>query len=33
MTCNNMAVDTNYWINSLQINDIRKKKLKDIFGI
>jgi hypothetical protein len=33
MTCQNMAVDTMYWINSLQINDIRKKKLKDIFGI
>ena len=33
MTCQNMAVDTLYWINSLQINDIRKKKLKDIFGI
>ena len=32
MTCQNMAVDTLYWINSLQINDIRKKKLKDIFG-
>jgi hypothetical protein len=33
MTCQNMAVDTMYWINSLQINDIRKKKLKDIFRI
>ena len=33
ITCQNMAVDTIYWINSLQINDIRKKKLKNIFGI
>ena len=33
MTCKNRAVDTQLWINTMQINDIRKKKLKDIFGI
>ena len=33
ITCKNRAVDTVLWINSIKINDIRKKKLKDIFGI
>ena len=33
MTCQRGAVETNLWINSLQINDIRKKKLKNIFGM
>ena len=32
MTCQNRAVDTMYWIKSLKMNDIRKKKLNDIFG-
>ena len=33
MTCQRGAVETNLWINSLKINEIRKKKLKNIFGI
>ena len=33
MTCKNRAVDTILWINNIKINDMRKKKLKNIFGI
>ena len=33
MTCKNRAVDTILWINNIKINDMRKKKLKIIFGI
>ena len=33
ITCKNRAVDTVLWMDSIKINNIRKKKLKDIFGI
>ncbi len=33
MTCKNSGVDLNNWINNLQLNNIRKNQLKEIFGI
>jgi hypothetical protein len=33
ITCKNAGVDINYWINNLQLNNIRKGKLKDILNI
>ena len=33
MTCKNAAVDLNYWINNIQLNNLRKAKLKEIIGI
>ena len=33
MTCKNSGVDTNNWINNLQLNEIRRGKIKEIFGI
>ena len=33
MTCKNAAVDLSYWINNIQLNNLRKAKLKAIFGI
>ena len=32
MTCKNAGVDTINWINNLQLNNIRKSKLKEILG-
>ena len=33
MTCNKAGIDKINWINSLQLNNIRKAKLKELFGI
>ena len=33
ITCKNAGVDINYWINNLQLNNIRKGKLKEILNI
>ena len=33
MACKNAQVDINYWINNLQLNNIRQSQLKEIFGI
>ena len=33
MTCKNSGIDINNWINNLQLNNIRKNQLKEIFGI
>ena len=33
MTCKKAQVDINYWINNLQLNNIRQSQLKEIFGI
>ena len=33
MACKNSGVDINNWINNLQLNNIRKNQLKEIFGI
>ena len=33
MTCKNAGVDINYWVKNLQLNNIRKAQLKEIFGI
>ena len=32
IACKNAGVDVNYWINNLQLNNIRKAKLKEILG-
>jgi hypothetical protein len=33
MTCKNSGIDINNWINNLQLNNIRKNQLKEMFGI
>ena len=33
ITCKNAGVDVNYWINNLQLNNIRKGKLKEILKV
>jgi hypothetical protein len=32
IACKNAGVDVNYWINNIQLNNIRKAKLKEILG-
>jgi hypothetical protein len=33
MICKNSGIDINNWINNLQLNNIRKNQLKEMFGI
>ena len=33
IACKNAGVDVNYWINNLQVNNMRKAKIKDILNI